>query len=400
MEGGTGGLAGSGGARGGAGATLAALADAKANRNGPHHSVYWVRSNPAFEKSVKLGLESDESKYRDGARYQGDWADNKKDGFGTLTTPDGMRYEGEFRANKRHGKGTLLIKRGGKYRKKYTGDWVDNKRHVSASRLRPPPRAALLTRRHATRAARVCCQGMGVYFYDDGAKYEGEWVSGKRSGRGKMVYVSGEVYQGDWVDDKRSGLGVLTLTDGNHYEGHWHNDKKEGPGRFFYLNTRKMYEGEWADDVAKCGVFSDLPFSVDDDEAGAAEDAFELPPCMLDDADGVVVEAVDSVRTWRLEQLRAQGLVAEPPASASDLSEEELEQLQLAFGVVDARGTGMVMGRDLTDVLGALVRCSASRAPRIALPLTPHRLSRFSSAGHRRNTRRPCRIAGGARCGR
>mmetsp|Transcript_15016 Transcript_15016/g.35543 ORF Transcript_15016/g.35543 Transcript_15016/m.35543 type:complete len:364 (-) Transcript_15016:31-1122(-) len=316
---------GAGGAGGTHGSTLMAQADAKANRNGPHHTVYWVRGNPAFEKSKTLGLASDESKYRDGARYQGDWADNKKDGFGTLTSPDGTRYEGEFRANKRHGKGTLLIRRGGKYRKKYTGDWANNKR-----------------------------DGMGVYFYDDGAKYEGEWVAGKRHGRGKMAYVSGEVYQGDWVDDKRSGLGVLTLTDGNHYEGHWHNDKKEGPGRFFYLTTRKMYEGEWADDVAKCGVFSDLPFDVADDEAGAAEDAFVLPPCALEDADAVVVDAVDSVRKWRLDQLRAAGLVEAAPTSAADLSEEEVEQLRAAFGVVDSRDTGIVMGRDLTDVLGAL----------------------------------------------
>lgn len=52
----------------------------------------------------------------------------------------------------------------------------------------------------------------------------------------------------------RSGLGVLTFVNGDRYEGHWLADKKEGPGRYFYSATRKVYTGEWVDDVAKCGV--------------------------------------------------------------------------------------------------------------------------------------------------
>ena len=52
----------------------------------------------------------------------------------------------------------------------------------------------------------------------------------------------------------RSGLGVLTFVNGDRYEGHWLADKKEGPGRHFYSATRKVYTGEWVDDVAKCGV--------------------------------------------------------------------------------------------------------------------------------------------------
>jgi len=53
-----------------------------------------------------------------------------------------------------------------------------------------------------------------------------------------------------------------TAANGDTYEGHWLADKKEGPGRYFYVTTRKMYEGEWVDDVAKCGVFSDIPIDA------------------------------------------------------------------------------------------------------------------------------------------
>ena len=39
-------------------------------------------------------------------------------------------------------------------------------------------------------------------------------------------------------------------------------DKKEGPGRFIYLKKRQMYEGEWLNDVAKCGSLVQFPNSL------------------------------------------------------------------------------------------------------------------------------------------
>jgi len=46
----------------------------------------------------------------------------------------------------------------------------------------------------------------------------------------------------------------MYVANGNRYEGYWMADKKEGPGRFFYKNTNKVYEGEWQNDTPKCGV--------------------------------------------------------------------------------------------------------------------------------------------------
>ena len=48
---------------------------------------------------------------------------------------------------------------------------------------------------------------------------------------------------------------------------------KEGPGRYYYLSTNKVYEGEWHQDTAKCGVFRDIS-ELDD---GVKPDNFELP---------------------------------------------------------------------------------------------------------------------------
>ncbi len=55
-----------------------------------------------------------------------------------------------------------------------------------------------------------------------------------------------------------------------------------------------MYEGEWVDDVARCGVFSDIPaefLGVGVSRAKAPEDHFVLPTV----GHGVVVVVVTMV---------------------------------------------------------------------------------------------------------
>ena len=62
-------------------------------------------------------------------------------------------------------------------------------------------------------------QGQGTFAYQDGGKYEGEWMGGKRDGQGKMIYPDGSVYEGMWKDNQKDGHGVLKWIDGRVYEG-------------------------------------------------------------------------------------------------------------------------------------------------------------------------------------
>lgn len=43
--------------------------------------------------------------WKDGRKYEGEYKEDKKDGFGTYTWADGKKYSGEWRNSKRHGKG-------------------------------------------------------------------------------------------------------------------------------------------------------------------------------------------------------------------------------------------------------------------------------------------------------
>lgn len=45
--------------------------------------------------------------------------------------------------------------------------------------------------------------GFGVFYYQDGGMYEGEWRFNKMQGKGKLYYQSGKLaYEGDWANDQ------------------------------------------------------------------------------------------------------------------------------------------------------------------------------------------------------
>ena len=79
--------------------------------------------------------------------------------------------------------------------------------------------------------------------FDNGDKYQGGLIAGRRCGRGKLEKINGEVYDGEWENDLKSGFGVLKNAEGT-YQGRFMNDKYEGDGSFTYKNGDK-YEGSW-----------------------------------------------------------------------------------------------------------------------------------------------------------
>ena len=88
----------------------------------------------------------------------------------------------------------------------------------------------------------------------EGHRYEGEWVNGRRQGKGTMVYGSGDKYEGTWHQDRvrvscavvcgmrvrdfqgvdhgtraqPHGNGLWTSADGSKYEGKWTNGARDG----------------------------------------------------------------------------------------------------------------------------------------------------------------------------
>jgi hypothetical protein len=244
--------------------------DHKANKAGPHRTVYWVKKRQADEDGKVRG-----EKWLQGARYVGDWQGNMKEGFGVMYYANGMKYEGQWAHNLRHGHGTLWAVAstpGEKYRRVFTGQWEDDRK-----------------------------AGQGSYFYKNGHRYDGSWLNDQRHGDGRMLYATGDIYEGLWLDDKRHGYGNLSSVNGNYFEGYWQEDMKHGEGSYFYAALNKIYVGEWVEDIPRCGVYSE----VDDEDISKYArpqyftDPYELPPLP-----GLQLREPGVVLQSEIEQLR------------------------------------------------------------------------------------------------
>jgi hypothetical protein len=88
---------------------------------------------------------------------------------GTYTYPDGAKYDGEWKDNKRHGHGVWMRPDG----TKYVGEWVNDQP-----------------------------EGEGTLINPDQSSYEGEWKAGKRNGRGVFTYADGTQRIGEWKEGR------------------------------------------------------------------------------------------------------------------------------------------------------------------------------------------------------
>ncbi len=61
--------------------------------------------------------------------------------------------------------------------------------------------------------------GKGVYYYQNGDRFEGDSKEGKRIGKGVYYFQNGNVYDGEFNDGKMHGFGVYQCLNGDRYVG-------------------------------------------------------------------------------------------------------------------------------------------------------------------------------------
>jgi hypothetical protein len=124
--------------------------------------------------------------------------------------------------------------------------------------------------------------GIGIYYYHNGDRYEGEFGDGKQHGTGIYYYANGDLYQGAWENNKKQGRGRYRLLedDGkvNLYDGDWASDKQHGRGTY-YFSSGDRYEGEWKNGFKHgkgiCYYLADGPCKGDRYEGDYANDMQE-----------------------------------------------------------------------------------------------------------------------------
>ena len=102
----------------------------------------------------------------------------------------------------------------------YDGEWKDSKMH-----------------------------GYGEYrSTDDGSIYRGQYIAGKKEGKGIIYFHDQSVYDGEWKDDNANGVGTKTYIDGTKYHGEWKDNNRHGKGEEYHLGDDMILTGEWNND--------------------------------------------------------------------------------------------------------------------------------------------------------
>ena len=188
-------------------------------------------------------------------KYEGQFENNQYNGFGTLylTCDHNYIYTGSFVKGKMHGKGMINNQitqneysfDDNKEMIKYEGDFCNDKMEGFGES-------------HYNNGDSYKGEwennefdGEGKYYYKGKLIYEGHFNKGLKSGVGTEYYLDGsKKYSGDFLNDKYNGKGTFYKENGDYYEGDWANGKKHGHLIKYNEYGDIIYEGEFTYDKA------------------------------------------------------------------------------------------------------------------------------------------------------
>jgi len=123
------------------------------------------------------------------ARYEGNYKDGLKNGYGKMVFPSGDVYEGMWVDNKMHGEGTYTYKSSGDI---YSGAWEDSKKH-GAGRYEFGADFSIFNGTWANGQITS-----GSWEFQGAGKYEGDFKLGRPYGEGKFTFPSGLTQSGSY----------------------------------------------------------------------------------------------------------------------------------------------------------------------------------------------------------
>jgi len=83
---------------------------------------------------------------------------------------------------------------------------------------------------------------MGILCLNNGYIYDGNFLAGKKHGRGCLFSDDKKFkFEGNWIDDEKDGYGVENFPDGTKYEGYFEKGKKNGKGELYKMLELKNF---------------------------------------------------------------------------------------------------------------------------------------------------------------
>lgn len=145
--------------------------------------------------------------------YEGEWLNNRKNGYGIETYQDNSIYKGEFYKGQKKGIGFYKWNDNSSYK----GYWENN-----------------------------CLEGFGIYKFKDGSSYSGMWHNNQMDGFGEFFFPGQKKYLGYFKKDSKSGFGIIIwFQKPKAFIGFWKDNKQNGLGKF--LSNGEMRYGLWQD---------------------------------------------------------------------------------------------------------------------------------------------------------
>ena len=207
--------------------------------------------------------------YPSGAKYVGQFKNGEIHGIGACYYTDGSKYQGEWHHRFPDGRGTKTLADG----RQWTGQWikgqpVDNQGAILATMFPEALEEDDGTNIQSGCISGDCINGIGIFAYADGSKYEGEFYQGKPDGNGSFYYANEDTFVGTFKKGYKHGKGIYQKMDGSQTVGEWRDGEyqgntianasktgcisgncKDGEGVYVYKNKTAKYIGSFKDGV-------------------------------------------------------------------------------------------------------------------------------------------------------
>ena len=197
----------------------------------------------------------------------GFFSDGKASGFGKEVYNDGSGYyEGTFQNGFRNGYGIYTWNSDGQF---YIGQWKDGRLHgygyfkkgtevsqagyyENGKQTRNMLTQNFINKQAVGNCVGDCTNGFGYYKYSNNDSYVGFFTNGKRNYLGAYTWASGNIFIGEINYDVFNGQGSEFYSSvGTVYHGEFVSGKRHGKGAYFNKNNILDSKGLWENGVLK-----------------------------------------------------------------------------------------------------------------------------------------------------
>ncbi len=163
------------------------------------------------------------------ATYEGVFKAGKPNGLGTMDYGGGDKFVGNFANGQEDGDGKL-------YKKSIPTDvtYVNGKAKIREKQVVIGGNAPIVDGCEKG----DCYNGFGIIKFNSGNRYEGNFVSGAKSGEGKFFFASGNIFSGTFKDNIYTN-GIFTYANERiTFEGNYNADGSPKTGKYYYATNK------------------------------------------------------------------------------------------------------------------------------------------------------------------